>query len=50
MKIHKSIADFFADFFNEMRLGVEDAPIEAAIYVGILLTIATVLVWQEFFI
>lgn len=50
MKIHKSIADFFADFFHEVRLGAEDAPFETAIYIGFLLTIATVLVWQEFFI
>lgn len=45
MKIYNAIRDFF----NEMRLGAEDAPIETAIYVGFLLTIATVLVWQEFF-
>lgn len=37
------------DFFHEMRMGAEDAPIETAIYVGFLLTIATVLIWQEFF-
>lgn len=50
MKIHKSIADFFADFFHEVKLGAEDAPFEAAIFVGFLLTIATILVAQEFMI
>lgn len=45
-KIMKSIADFF----NEVRLGAEDAPFETAIYIGFLLTIATILVAQEFMI
>lgn len=45
MKIYNAIRDFF----HEIRLGAEDAPIETAIYIGFLLTIATVLVWQEFF-
>lgn len=44
-RIIKALGSFLA----EMKAGVEDAPIEAAIYVGFLLTIATVLVYNECF-